>query len=262
MLPVFVALSLFAFALGVAPLAAAQIEDLAPPRPQAPPQDLRRDAETDLEAKRTDRARRDVESAPAESTPAQTRRKSLSAETLAERPLDLLFELSIVLGAAVTDGDKGGYTVDASSHATLALRHGSAPAGGTDLFYGARIAPFSGSGYFKGKPGRYGLTFFGPMVGVGKIDPVPPQGGPFSGWLVSGGYAALSKAGQSRTAAPDRESDFTSKGIAFEWPGGLWLEARWLRVLYGALGYDLVFGVQTGRERSLLYGGVAVAAWR
>jgi hypothetical protein len=157
----------------------------------------------------------------------------------------------------------------------MVLKDGKAKDGRIGLWYGARVAPFVGGGFYKDKPGNYGLTYFGPMIGVGKIDPVPEDEGQArassadgeidipsaSGWVVTAGIAAVTRAGKnSDPTNKGSDNDFETKGTTFDAPGA-WLEARYLHILYGAIGLDGIAGVQTGRGKLFVYGGIGVAAW-
>ncbi len=245
-------------------LAQGGIEPLGAPKPARPPRVKSDDVQgDDLEKKRAESDRRDQGQAPKALTPDEKRALALEQEAVKPRPRRFLAEVSLLLGTAATNGDKSGYTVDPTSHFDAFTRRSEA----ARFWYGLRIAPFAGTGYYKGKPGTYGLTFFGPMIGVGKIDPLPPGRGDgtvaaVSGWLVTGGLAALAKSGRTETAEKNvRGSDFSTRKGAMIDGTGLWMEARYLKVLYGALGVDTVVGVQTGRQRQLFYAGIGAGAY-
>lgn len=263
--------------------AAPGIEGLSPPAPARPP---RPDGPEDddpsvpgadsLEQKRQERRRREQDLKPKPLPFAKKQAESLRQDALAPRPRRLLLELSMVISNVQTRGDREAYTTEPNTHFGVFCRHG-APAvdGKIGLWYGGRLAPFTGTGFEKKRPGTYGLTYFGPMIGVGKIDPVVGDDGAVkatsaaaektlpstSGWLVSLGVAAVSKV--SRSEDPDLDdpnSDFFSQGIAFDAPG-VWMEARYLKVLYGGLGVDVLAGVQTGRDKLFAYGGLGLGFW-
>ena len=251
------------------------IEGLAPPTPARPPA-ARPEEEGDelLEQMREERHRREDADRPATRSPAEKRHEALLKEALAPHPRRFLLEISLVAGTAETSGDKQGYTVDPTSHVNAIFRHDPTHTEGrVGLWYGFRLAPFAGSGFYKSHPGVYGSTYFGPMVGVGKIDRAPREVGAASeeaagrdipgsgGWLLSAGIAAVDEQGRSETAAGLKgPNDLEAKGVTFDAPG-LWCEARWLRILYGALGFDVLVGVQSGQEKTLVYGGVGIGAW-
>lgn len=256
-----------------------EIEGLAPPKPARPPHPAGSDEDTldqDLRRKRKDRRRREKEAEPPPVPWERQQEEALLKETLQPRPRRLLMEVSLVGGAALTTGAKEGYTLDPNSHFNVALRHDPKKNDGRiGLWYGARVAPFTGTGFYKKRPGSYGLTYFGPMIGVGKIDPVPEDDGKgrataasgeidipsADGWLVSAGLAAVTKNGESGTTdASDGTNDFGSKGVAFDAPGA-WLEIRYLKILFGGAGLDVVVGTQSGRGKLFVYGGLGFGAW-
>jgi hypothetical protein len=243
---------------------------VAPPRLDTDDQ-----LEDDLQRKREERHKREREDRKEGPSPAAKRRMSLLKDTLVHHERWFMTEWSLVGATALTSGDKEGYTVDPTVHMNLFLRRDPSHADGrVGLWYGARVAPFAGTGFYKKKPGAYGSTYFGPMIGVGKIDPVPEDGvaraDPASGeieipsadgWVLTTGVAAVSRLGHSDSADPqDKHNDFVDKGVVFDAPG-LWAEARFLRILYGAAGFDLFLGVQTGDQKIFVYGGIGAAAW-
>lgn len=245
-------------------LAQGGIEALETPRPAAPPRVESDDVlGDDLERLRAKREHHEAEEAPKPLTASEKRDRALTKETYKKRPRRFLGEVSLLVGSAATSGDKSGYALDPTSHFNAFVRQDES----ARLWYGLRIAPFAGSGYYKGKPGLYGLTFFGPMIAVGKIDPPPAGRGDgeepaVSGWLVSGGIAALAKSGRTETAEnSDRGSDFTPHRGAMIDGTGVWIEARYLRVVFGALGLDAVFGYQSGRQRQIVYAGLGAGAY-
>ncbi len=254
-----------------------QIEGLEPPKPARPPAvDADEEAEADLEKKREDRRRRDRLNRPPPTPYKQKQEKALLKETLTPHERWLLIELSLVFCGAQTSGDRQGYTCEPTVHFNGFVRKGGREKDGkVGLWYGGRLAPFGGGGFFKDKPGNYNLTYIGPMIGVGKIDPVPEDEGharaasadgeikipSASGWVVTTGIAAVTRSGKnSDPTNRDGDNDFETKGLHFDAPG-LWAEARYLRVQFGAVGFDAFAGVQTGREKLFVYGGLGAAAW-
>lgn len=253
-----------------------RIEDLTPPKAAPPPKASEEESDdADLQRKRRERRRRERDLAPAPVPYAKKREEGLRSDTLQPRPRWFLMEISLVGGGVSTDDDRESYQMDPTSHFGLFWRDG-APAvdGKVGLWYGARVAPFSGTGFYKKRPGTYGLTYFGPMIGIGKVDPVPADDGSAratstgnedqlstSGWLVSTGLAAVSrKSIQDGPAEDESTNDFVTKGVAID-ASGFWLEARYLRILYGGLGFDVIVGTQTGRDKAFIYGGVGLGAW-
>jgi hypothetical protein len=253
------------------------IERLEPPKAAPPPGsvDSEADADEDLRRKRDQRREREKSLVPPEPPYELQRRKKLLKEALIPRTRALMFEVSGVAGTVSTRGDRERYSAEPTSHFNIFYRYDAKNRDGKiGPWYGLRLAPFAGSGFHKKSPGHYGLTYFGPMIGVGKIDPAQSQDGESlrteqesevkipasSGWVVGTGLAAVSRTGKSNEEQPDPDSDFTPEGIAFDSPG-LWLEARYISILYGALGYNVIFGIQTGTGKEFIYAGIGFAGW-
>lgn len=245
------------------------------PKPAQPPRPNGDVFEENLDKKREKRQRRDRLTRPPRPSYAASRDKSLLEEAVTKRPLIFMAEVSFVGVSAQTSSGREGYTADPTSHFSLSWRH--AKDKNPDrlaLFYGLRLAPFNGTGFYHSIPGSYGFTYFGPMVGIGKIAPVPLDHGAgqrpgqdgfdlpvVSGWLLSAGIAAQSRMGRADTVNPqDVAGEFDTKGVDFDVPG-LWVETRYITLHWGAVGFNAVFGIQTGRGKQFLYGGLGIAGW-
>ena len=260
-----------------------RIAPLTVPAPAVPPRlDGEEPGETDqqleesLKRKRRERLEREADEAPPAATFAQRRTAALLKDALTPRPQALLMELALAVCGVATRGDRQGYTCDPTVHFNVFLRyHPSRPPDRTGLWYGLRVAPFVGTGFYKNRPGAYGSTYFGPMVGVGKIDRQPVDDGTAraasatgepeipsgSGWLVGAGIAWASQIGHGGPEiADDDKDDFRTKKTTFDAPGS-WLEARYLHVLYGALALDGLAGFQAGRGKTFYYVGLGVGGW-
>jgi len=255
-----------------------QIERLAPPKAAPPPgtrSDLDRQADEDLRKKQMHRGERDKSLLPPEEPFSVHRNRKLLQEAIAPHNRSLMFELSLHLTSTSVRADRKSYATDPSVHFNIFYRYQKKKyLDKTGPWFGLRMAPFSGSGFHKNKFGSYGLTYLGPMIGVGKIGLIPlreegevrsdasldtkiPS---ISGWLIGTGIAAVSKSGRSTDNNPAGDSDFNSKGIGFDGPG-LWFEARYIKILYGALGYNLIIGVQSGKQKEFFYTGIGISGW-
>jgi hypothetical protein len=247
----------------------------AVPPPGSDPSDLESQAEDDLRRKQQQRKERDQSLLPPEPPYSLQRAKNLKKEALTPHDRSFMFELSFHLTTAAVRGDRTRYTSDPAVHFNLFYRHDAKNRSDkTGPWFGFRLAPFSGSGFHKQKFGSYGLTYFGPMVGVGKIGLIQTkENGPVrsdknedinipstSGWLIATGVAAVSKMGRSTEEDPPKDSDFSSQGVAID-GSGIWLEARYIQILYGALGYNAILGIQTGKNKEFLYAGFGVSGW-
>ncbi|MBM4251955.1 MAG: hypothetical protein FJ146_08280 [Deltaproteobacteria bacterium] len=262
------------------------IDRLDSPPPAAAPR-IDHDKLLEGDYKRMQRRRKSHEKEEAVATPTYGDKlsKALDDETQKPHARNFFLEVAVVGSAVATLESRQGYTSEPTMHFGGAYRltqKSDSPAQASarpektpDLWLGLRVAPFNGSGFYRGHPGSYGLTYFGPMIAVGKIDPPASEGSSeagtasaqatkrgrpiLSGWLVSGGVAAVSKQGRSDVAG-DAKSDFRVKGVAFDAPG-VWVEFRQMAVLFGALGCNLVAGLQTGQDKVFFYGGVGFAGW-
>lgn len=260
------------------------IEGLGMP-PAPPPPRRGRDEnhiiERDLEQKRSRRQKREDRETTVVPY-AQKRHEALRQEALAPRPRQLLLELSLIGGTAVTQGNREGYTADPTSHFNALWRYDAKHRDDRiGPWFGLRLAPFAGSGFYQKLPGTYGLTYFGPIVGVGSLhglpktvgllaaDPAAARGNRASdipsthGWALTGGVALVHREGAgAATEKKAKDNDFATEkgGVSFDAPG-IWMEARWLQVLWGAFGIDVVAGMQSGANKAFIYGGIGAGAW-
>lgn len=260
--------------VGLSPTA--PVERLDPPKPLPPPGlNNGESGQDDLLRKRQQRRDREKSLEPPEVPYGLQQKKKLLKEALIPKDRSLVFEVSAVAGAILTQGDREGYTFDPSSHFNVFYRYDAKNKNGkAGPWFGFRLAPFAGTGFYKKRPGTYGLTYFGPMIGVGKINPVAAQEGTalraekaddvkipsINGWLLGAGLAAVSKSGRTNEEYPDPTSDFASQGVAFDSPG-IWIEGRYLKILFGAVGYNIIFGIQTGTNKGFIYSGIGFSGW-
>ncbi len=262
------------------------IDGLNAPKPAEAPT-VNQDKLYDGDIKRMQRRRKRREKEDSVAGPSYGDRLSQALDDEAQRPhpRNFYLEITLVGSAVATVASRQGYTSEPTMHFSGAYRltqKSATPAEATsrpgktkDLWLGLRVAPFNGSGFYRGQPGNYGLTYFGPMIAVGNIDPPSSESSSeaatastqaaklsrpiLSGWLISGGVAAVSKQGRSDVAG-DAKSDFRVKGVAFDAPG-VWVEFRQMAVLFGALGCNLVAGLQTGEDKVFIYGGIGLSGW-
>lgn len=259
------------------------IESLAPP-PPAPIPRLRRNSDQDayndqgldddLEELRAKRRAREAKDAPAELPWRESLRKKLLAETQKPLPRVMMLEVSLLSGTVRSKGRARDYTFNPTSHFNVYLRPIPKPLTQKTTFWmGLRVAAFSGVGYYQNQPGRYGLTYVGPIIAMGKLHPKKGKSEKDSskepliesdgrGWLLSLGLAALARIGQSENPHPEStENDFTtSRKIIYD-PAAVWLEGRYVTVMFGGLGVNYIIGVQNAQARALVYLGVGFAGW-
>ncbi|MEZ4744296.1 MAG: hypothetical protein R3B45_17910 [Bdellovibrionota bacterium] len=246
------------------------------PTPVAPP-GYGSSIDNTLKTKRKYRMQRNQEIRSLEKPTQSEDSKQLLSETLAERPLRLAIETNLIYPRIKTTKNRDNYTTDITSHLKVFLRNNKDLRSNVSQFwYGARIAMFSGTGEQNNKPGRYGFTYFGPMVGVGKISlgthslgnekmaissqqrmQLPVR----SGWFWMMGVSAQSILSSRESTEDEPEDDFnSSKKISFD-PPGLWLEYTYFQIHYGALGLHYSVGAQQGKGKLFVYLGLGIAGW-
>jgi hypothetical protein len=266
------------------------IEGLAPPKAARPPrlqedeegeEHTAREAETErqLEKKRKRRQKQRDRDRDGKVDEAAKRKASLLEEALRPRERAFLLELALVGGSALTDGQRSGYSLDPNVHVNAFYRLGSERTSDQITpWIGFRIAPFTGTGYFKGRPGRYGLTYFGPMIGLGRIAPVSEDTGTgdrpatgtagdrelpvVTGFAATFGISAVASLGKREAEATGKEpaDDFQTRGVKFDAPGA-WAELRYFRIHFGATSADFLLGLQSGQSKAWIYGGIGFGGW-
>ena len=270
------------------PNSLSRIENLAPPKAAKPPRAPRETNETfneDQETERQLQKKRQIRQKQ------RSRRNSNGLESKAPRELErtkdayiprdraFCLELALVGGTTLTTGVRNGYTYEPNVHINSFYRINSSRfSGNITPWVGFRLAPFTGTGYHETKPGRYGLTYFGPILGLGQVEPVAEDMGPsnrtniseeddstlpiVSGFAVTFGVAGVTAQGQraSEVTDSDTDDDFQTKNMAFDAPGA-WVELRYFRIYQGATSADFVLGAQSGAEKVFIYGGVGFGGW-
>lgn len=247
------------------------IERLAPPRPAEVPGQSETGLDDDLQSLREKRRQREKKNLPPPPSWQERLAKKLQAET--DQPLDRTFmlEISGIMGQALTHAPTRDYTSNLTSHFHLYWRpFQTSPVTHGGIWTGLRVAPFSGTGFYDDTPGRYGLTYVGPIVAWGVLRPKQDEskgashGGESSrrGWMISFGIAGLSRLGESEESRPaSAANDLTSsQGMILD-GSGLWMEIRYLTSMFGGLGLNYVVGGQSGRYRQFLYAGLGFAGW-
>jgi hypothetical protein len=144
-----------------------------------------------------------------------------------------------------------------------------------EFWTGLRYAPFCGAASYKSTAGRYCYSYFGPMVGMGRLSEVPKSSdekaqqsvesaqefhrhGLF--WL--SGIAAVNRMSHLPEGVKSPGDDLsTSKSIAFDLPG-IWSEISYVSMDYNAISSNYLLGVQVGNGKVYVYAGIGLALWR
>ena len=243
------------------------------PKPKSPPpRDEQEIEQSDLIRKRNNRNRREYVK-PNPEKEAKEEKISRQEEAYAPRDRWMMMELSLIAPTMRVQGQREKYTSELTTHFQVFFRKGGKESDNKKgLWYGARLAPFSGTGIYQDVPGNYGFIYFGPILGYGLLEGLPERKKilqetksseislpVLKGWIFSGGLAIQSRMGTT-DPADEVDDEFDTKPIAFDSPG-LWFEYRLLRVYYGALGMNYVFGLQQGKEKTFVWLGLGMAGW-
>jgi hypothetical protein len=247
------------------------------PASRPPPEYDRNNADNDLERKQEQRRIRDRSGRKPVLEREEKRNIALSKDAVKHHELDFMLQVSLVLPYLKTTGNRKNYTADLTSHFHLFYRGTKTPndAAG-NLWWGFRTAMFSGTGIYKNIPGRYGFTYFGPMIGIGKISSAEQAGGSSAagadpmedqffptrhGWFLMFGIAATSRIVKIDPSELPLDQDFDrSSGVKFDKPG-LWTEFTYATVHFGAVGVNLSLGTQFAQGKTFYYTGLGAAGW-
>lgn len=274
-----------AFAAAAGPILAQSksIEFPEPPKVVPPVQIDQKTADQDLQRKKENLKEDHPEPAKEILVHEEKKEEALARESAAPRPLRYMFEASLLVTSTKVSGNREHYKSDPTSHFNFAYRFTRGLASDLSGFVGVRIAPFAGTGKQDGYQDRFNFLYIGPSIGFGKLsaressseDKSRPAesaadssdarlaGGSRLGWLVTSGISAVSRAssrGESLVNEDDRGEDFRSKSLGFDSPG-VWLEARFLYVLYNSIHLSPQIGVQLGAGKTIGYFGFGFGGW-
>ncbi len=248
-------------------------------KPMAPPlnkEEVQRDFDQSIDRMREKREKQQKLDHPVP-TSAQIKAEQLFQEASQERPHRFHMQVSLVKPFISVQSPRKKYQLDLTSHSTFFFRPETARNEKEAQFWtGFRLAPFSGTGTYDNVSGRFGFTYFGPMIGVGKINEIvldsEKNQEPAKGRVASrnypsrfGFFAMTGLAFQSRETilfAEDQqgEKDFEAKKFAFDSPG-LWGELTFSSIFYEAVSANVVVGFQMGEGKLMGWGGIAMGAW-
>jgi hypothetical protein len=202
--------------------------------------------------------------------PAKIRDSKLLTEMIEPRPNNFLLSLNLVYPLAQVTGPREEYIFEPSTVISAFLRIGQIKVY-TDfvVWTGFRMANFAGTGIYDGVPGRFGFSYFGPMIGVGRIDPAPaslpreaskPDTDPGKflssrgGAFFVAGVAAQSRFAETFAGAETPKEDLNEMPAGLDAPG-IWGEGHYAWIHYGALSFNFLAGVQLGAGKTIVYFG-------
>lgn len=253
---------------------------IAPPGTPAdiPPPTVSDDqVERDLNEKRRMRNDRNAEGQLAPPTPAVVQQQKLVEAALKPLPSRLHMSLTWAGTQIKTFGKKRQkYTSEPTGLIHAYIRPGGSdqPTDSTQLWTGFRLAPFAGSGVYEGRAANYGFTYFGPMIGLGKISsPVQSVGDDTvknpdkvaddfhsSGFMWMSGIALQSRIGKTPEGAETPREDINTKGVAYDAPG-IWTEISFVSVHYRLYSTNFLAGIQSGQSKAWIYLGMGFGFW-
>jgi hypothetical protein len=241
--------------------------------PEQPTYDSESQFRKDMERKKRNRMKREQKYAPPKKTYVEKQTDGFVQDLLKKRSDVLHMAIWTVQPLASVAGPRSNYVYEPAVIITTNYRLTQSGGGSRyQVWWGGRIAGFSGTGIYKNLPGRFGFMNFGPMISLGRIDP-PPASIAGSGGAKKGKskdvlesrestFFSLGLSLQSRFAVYDKsaeepDEDFNEKRFAYDSPG-LWGEVHHNWVHFGGLSVGLMAGIQTGREKTLLYFGAGI----
>ena len=251
-----------------------------PPQATPPPLETSDSLNSDFKAKRDRRLRREDKTFGTVDQRAE--KKELTAENtkkieeiLKDKPLLMHMAASLVLPKITTTGNqRKNYTAEPTAHVHLYLRPSDSKlTENIQVWTGFRLAPFAGSATYQKKSGRYGFTYFGPMLGVGHLTDAPKSVSKEvyeskdglnafhrTGYFVMGGVAAQSRESGLDKGVDPPAKELNTKGAAYDAPG-LWFEYTVVSMDYNAVSYNYTVGAQTGEAKAFIYVGFGTGFW-
>lgn len=187
-------------------------------------------------------------------------------EAVEPRPMNAFVEFNLVYPKILTTGKRKKYVGDFATHIHMWTRLSYAkPSTQVQTWLGLRVAPFSGYGTQKDYTGRFSLTYFGPGIGLGRIE---DRSGNISstetdsrtGWLLAAGIAAVTRLAPRDTPIDQGASDFKTTAWAADGPG-VWAEGRWMWTIHNALSINILGGAQLAEGKNIIYSGIGIAGW-
>lgn len=214
---------------------------------------------------------------PKRKNKAQRNREELQKLSKNPGPLHLHLDLSFILPTVVTSGSyRQDYQTEPTAHFHIYFRPGDGdPIGNLAFWTGFRMAAFGGTGTYHGTAGRYGFLYYGPMFGIGKINPVPRASGSTkavesdpdktayedrTSWFLMSGVAMQARRGAYDQVKDYPEEDLSTKELAFDAPG-IWVEFTYVDLAWNTIGTNYSFGLQTGVGKVFIYLGYGVSLW-
>ena len=266
----------------LAPLAIAQIALPSNPNqvrvPVSNPDD---EFQRQLDKKKHSRSKRNKKIEKPKEDAIVKRDRKLLEESLEKRPIKMHLTAGVVYPYAFVKGQRREYVFDPSIYIKAFFRWKNEP--NTlpfQIWYGFRYISINGTGIYENIPGRFGFSYYGPMIGVGSVDPAPASSGKDSVKKLkegkkksvesifkirSGAFFVAGLAMHSRFTKINRGTetpgeDFNEVAIGLD-PPGIWGEASYSWIHFGSLAINFMSGVQMGAGKTFVYFGGGIGGY-
>ena len=238
------------------------------PKGKTPPSTSNDEAYDDL--RRMQKKRRSRERREFPKRPNRNRAEKLKKLDKNPGPMVMGMNTSLVLPYALTIGNNyKNFVADPSVFWNLYIRATtSQPPEKSQLWWGFRLAPISGTGISENTAGRFGFLHFGPIVGLGKVSradftPRPkgkePSAKDRDAHFWTGGISFLNRTGKVESGRAE-PTDFNNKGLTIDVPG-LWTEYMVASIKHHRIGNSYTIGLQTGKNKLIIYCAIGMSMW-
>lgn len=215
---------------------------------------------------------------PDKPSPTEQRNVKLVEESLKDRPLDFELAFSFIIPYAKVRGNQK-YKMDPGVDIHSIFRpQKSYDISKLQVYLGMRACFFSGSLIGKNIFAHFNFMYLSPILGVGKIylaqkdvsknveqdkKNITKYIKPHTGWMLLVGPAIQSRYIQIQekgSATQEIPEEYKTKSIDVN-ELGLWLEVLYKQIYFGAIGINLLSGIQLGKGKTFYYVGVGTSGW-
>ncbi len=196
--------------------------------------------------------------------PQKSLKERLETEANKPRPFRYLIESKLFIPSFIATDPYADFTPDISGGVESYWRISGEKTDSSALWLGFRLASINGLGTYKGYPGWFSFNYYGPAlywlhIDTGKFNS-SSKGRNYSStkYGFRAGFSGIFRQIKLPTNETNPPKNFSNtKGGDVDYPG-LWFEADFGKVYYGAIGYQFHLGVQVGAQLSAAYAGVSI----
>lgn len=255
---------------------------IPPPQAEEEPEKAEEEINTEMQKRRDTRKQKNEQELDSKGqiiTSEKKIEKALVEESKKPRNMEFMLGLSLILPKINTSSLRKKYSADPGiSMHTLFRLSKEKPSSDSQMWLGMRLMNISGTGIYKNKPARFGFTYFGPELALGKIELVEnaerdrsavtikteeEESSPLvrKGRFVRCGLALQSRISvQDPSTAEDVKGEFDNNAMSFDSPG-LWAELSYFTLYYGAIGLHYEVGVQAGKGKNYIWLALGTSGW-